>query len=63
MVWHGAAAGVVEWVAPHSRVVDKNIEGYPWSERSQLQARLLNPGFQHQEDKALLLLAVKTSGG
>ena len=26
--WHEEAVMVVEWVVPHSRVVDKNWEGY-----------------------------------
>ena len=33
-VWHGkvaAAAAVVEWMVPHSCMVDKNCEGYPGS--------------------------------
>ena len=54
---------VVEWEAPHSRVVDKNWEGYLGSEGSLPQTRLHNPGFQCWEDKSPKLIAVKTSGG
>ena len=44
-------------------MVGKNQEGYIGSEQSQLQARPRSPGFQHAEDKAPLLLALKSSGG
>ena len=56
-----AVVGVEEAV-PHSRVVDKNQEGHLGSERSQPPDRPHSPGFQHQEDKPPLLLAVKTVG-
>ena len=62
LVWHREVA-VEEWAVPWSRELDKNWEGYLRSEQSQPQARLHSPGFQHQEDKYLSLLAVKTSGG
>ena len=47
----------------HSCVVNKNWEAYLGRQQSQPQVRLHNPGFQRQEDKSPLLLAVKTSGG
>ena len=43
-VWHREAAGV-EWVVPHSCVMDKNLEGYLGSKQSQLQAKPHIPGF------------------
>ena len=39
-------------MVPHSRVGDKNKDGYLGSKRSQSQTRLYSPGFQHQENKA-----------
>ena len=50
-------------VVPHSRVVDKNWEGYLGSERSHPQVRVHSIGFQCWEDKNPSLLVVKTSGG
>ena len=38
-VWHGEAAAAVEWMVPHSYVVDKNQEGYLGREQSQPLAR------------------------
>ena len=62
-VWWGKAAAevMVECMVPYSYVVVKNWEGYPGSKRSWPQARLQSPGFQHQEDKPPLPLAIKTS--
>ena len=37
----------VEWVVPHSHVVDENREGYLGSKRSQPQARPHSPGFSN----------------
>ena len=62
-VRHGEAAAV--WhapAAPQSHVVDKNQEGHLGSQQSQSQARPHSPGFQKQEDKPPLPLAVKPSG-
>ena len=63
-VWHGEAVAVVaEQTVPHSRVGDRNQEGYPGSEPSQPQARQYRPRFQHREGQPPLHLALKTSGG
>ena len=45
-------------MVPHSRVVNKNQDGYLGSEQSQSQGRLHSLGFQYRESKSPLLLAV-----
>ena len=51
-VWHRQVGVAVEWTVPHSRMVDKNWEGYLGSEPSQPQAKSHSPGFHHWEDKS-----------
>ena len=59
--WHRKVQDA-EQAIPQPQVVNKNSKGHVKCEGSQPQTRPPNPGFQHQEDKSPLLLAIKTSG-